>query len=649
MLGHDVTIFEAKAKPGGLNEYGLAAYKMANDFAQREVEFLLGIGGIKIEYGNALGSGLALDELRKAFAAVFIGIGIAKTNRLGIPGETLPGVRDALEFIGELRQAADKSTIAVGKNVVVIGGGNTAIDAAVQAKRLGAANVVMAYRRGEQSMTATEWERDLARTNGVMLRTGLAPTAIEGATAVSGAVRRDLRHCRRHGPQSHRPEAGRRGVRRTEAAARQDRGRCEFHDLGSRRLCRRRLHQVGRRPDRPGGGRRQARRHRGRQIRARRVMADLHCTIGGVKSVNPFWLASAPPTDKYINVKRAFDAGWGGVVWKTLGVDPPVVNASSRYGVHRDQARGIVGINNIELISDRPLDDNLREIEQLRREYPDRVIIGSLMATVDEQSWKSLAIKIANAGVQGIELNLGCPHGMCERGMGSAIGQVPEMVENTTRWVRDAVGSLPVFTKLTPNITDIVVPAEAAKRGGADGVALINTVNSIVSVDLERHVAAPDRGRQGHAWRLLRHGGQTHRAQHGAGHRPRSGDGGPRHLGHRRHHDLARRGGVHRAGRAGRAGLHRGDAVRLSHRRRHDRRPGQLHGREPVPLHRGFPRQGAAQHGRLERPQSQFRPQGLHPPGPVHRVRPLPHRLRGRGASGDPHRREARTATAPSP
>jgi dihydropyrimidine dehydrogenase (NAD+) subunit PreA len=220
-------------------------------------------------------------------------------------------------------------------------------------------------------------------------------------------------------------------------------------------------------------------------------MADLHCTIGRVESINPFWLASAPPTDKYINVKRAFDAGWGGVVWKTLGIDPPVVNASSRYGVHRDTARGIVGINNIELISDRPLEQNLREIEQLRREYPDRVIIGSLMAPVDEQSWKSLAVKIANAGVQGIELNLGCPHGMCERGMGSAIGQVPEMVENTTRWVREAVGSLPVFTKLTPNITDIVVPAEAAKRGGADGVALINTVNSIVSIDLDNMTPRP--------------------------------------------------------------------------------------------------------------------------------------------------------------
>jgi len=220
-------------------------------------------------------------------------------------------------------------------------------------------------------------------------------------------------------------------------------------------------------------------------------MADLHCSIGGVESINPFWLASAPPTDKYINVKRAFEAGWGGVVWKTLGVDPPVVNASSRYGVHRDERGGIVGINNIELISDRPLDENLREIERLRREYPDRVIIGSLMAPIEEDAWKGLAEKILNAGVQGLELNLGCPHGMCERGMGSAVGQVPEMVEQTTRWVKTVAGKLPVFTKLTPNITDIVVPAEAARRGGADGVALINTVNSIVSVDLNSMAPTP--------------------------------------------------------------------------------------------------------------------------------------------------------------
>lgn len=219
-------------------------------------------------------------------------------------------------------------------------------------------------------------------------------------------------------------------------------------------------------------------------------MADLKCTIAGIESINPFWLASAPPTDKYINVVRAFEAGWGGVVWKTLGEDPPVVNVSSRYGVHKDGNRGILGINNIELISDRPLETNLEEIRRIRKEWPDRVIIGSMMAVIEERAWKDLAVRIAEAGVHGIELNLGCPHGMCERGMGSAIGQVPEMVEKVTRWVKEAV-DIPVFTKLTPNITNILWSAEAAQAGGADAVSLINTVNSIVSVDLDEMAPTP--------------------------------------------------------------------------------------------------------------------------------------------------------------
>lgn len=225
-------------------------------------------------------------------------------------------------------------------------------------------------------------------------------------------------------------------------------------------------------------------------------MADLKCTIAGIESINPFWLASAPPTDKYINVVRAFEAGWGGVVWKTLGEDPPVVNVASRYGVHKDGNRGILGINNIELISDRPLETNLEEIRRVRKEWPDRVIIGSMMAVIEEKVWKDLAVRIADAGVHGIELNLGCPHGMCERGMGSAIGQVPEMVEKVTRWVKEAV-DIPVFTKLTPNITNILWSAEAAQKGGADAVSLINTVNSIVSVDLDEMAPTPVVGGKG--------------------------------------------------------------------------------------------------------------------------------------------------------
>ncbi|MGV6851889.1 MAG: NAD-dependent dihydropyrimidine dehydrogenase subunit PreA [bacterium] len=219
-------------------------------------------------------------------------------------------------------------------------------------------------------------------------------------------------------------------------------------------------------------------------------MADLKCKIAGIESINPFWLASAPPTDKYINVVRAFEAGWGGVVWKTLGEDPPVINVSSRYGVHKNNQQQIIGINNIELISDRPLEVNLAEIRQVRTEWPDRIIIGSMMAVIEERAWKDLAIKIAESGVHGIELNLGCPHGMCERGMGSAIGQVPEMVEKVTRWVKEVV-DIPVFTKLTPNITNILWSAEAAQKGGADAVSLINTVNSIVSVDLDQMAPTP--------------------------------------------------------------------------------------------------------------------------------------------------------------
>ncbi len=226
-----------------------------------------------------------------------------------------------------------------------------------------------------------------------------------------------------------------------------------------------------------------------------RSKPSLKCNVAGIESINPFWLASAPPTDKYINVVRAFEAGWGGVVWKTLGEDPAVVNVSSRYGVHKNRGN-IVGINNIELISDRPLQTNLDEIIRVRKEWPDRVIIGSMMAVIEERAWKELAVKIAETGVQGIELNLGCPHGMCERGMGSAIGQVPEMVEKVTRWVKEVV-DIPVFTKLTPNITNILWSAEAAQKGGCDAVALINTVNSITSVDLDLMAPTPTVGDQG--------------------------------------------------------------------------------------------------------------------------------------------------------
>ncbi|MTH79677.1 NAD-dependent dihydropyrimidine dehydrogenase subunit PreA [Paracoccus aestuariivivens] len=215
-------------------------------------------------------------------------------------------------------------------------------------------------------------------------------------------------------------------------------------------------------------------------------MADLRSNFIGIKSPNPFWLASAPPTDKEVNVRRAFQAGWGGVVWKTLGSEgPPVVNVNGpRYGVVYGADRRVLGINNIELITDRPLEVNLREIKSVKRDYPDRALVISLMVPCDEESWKAILKQVEDTGADGVELNFGCPHGMAERGMGSAVGQVPEYIEMVTRWVKQH-SRMPCIVKLTPNITDVRKPAEAAKRGGADAVSLINTVNSITSVDLD--------------------------------------------------------------------------------------------------------------------------------------------------------------------
>src|SRR5689334_7603465 len=225
-------------------------------------------------------------------------------------------------------------------------------------------------------------------------------------------------------------------------------------------------------------------------------MADLRNNFVGIKSPNPFWLASAPPTDKKYNVERAFKAGWGGVVWKTLGEDPPIVNVSSRYGGVSLNGSRMMGFNNIELISDRPLEVNLQEIKETKGNWPDRALVVSLMVPCNEQSWKNILKRVEETNADGVELNFGCPHGMSERGMGSAVGQVPEYIEMVTRWCK-ANTRMPCLVKLTPNVGDIRQPARAAKRGGADGVSLINTINSITNVDLDVMAPMPTVGGKG--------------------------------------------------------------------------------------------------------------------------------------------------------
>ncbi len=178
--GHDVTILEAREKSGGLNEYGIATYKAVDDFASREVDYVTAIGGITIEHGKALGRDFSLSDLTAQYDAVFLGMGLSGVNGLGSDGENLAGVEDAIDFIAKLRQAKDKATIPVGRRIVVIGGGMTAIDVAIQAKLLGAEEVTICYRRGKQNMNASEYEQDLAASKGVIIRHWLAPKSIIG-------------------------------------------------------------------------------------------------------------------------------------------------------------------------------------------------------------------------------------------------------------------------------------------------------------------------------------------------------------------------------------------------------------------------------------------------------------------------------------
>jgi len=216
-------------------------------------------------------------------------------------------------------------------------------------------------------------------------------------------------------------------------------------------------------------------------------MADLSIDFAGIKSPNPFWLASAPPANTGEQVMRAFDAGWGGAVWKTLG--DPIVNVSSRFAAVDLGNYKMMGLNNIELITDRPLSVNLKEITEVKKRYPKHVIIASLM-TETREDWRVLIKKCEDAGVDGLELNFGCPHGMCERGMGSSVGQEPKLITEITSWVKE-FAKTPVLVKLTPNTGDITEAGIAAAKGGADGISLINTIKSIIGVDLERMVPLP--------------------------------------------------------------------------------------------------------------------------------------------------------------
>jgi dihydroorotate dehydrogenase subfamily 1 len=216
------------------------------------------------------------------------------------------------------------------------------------------------------------------------------------------------------------------------------------------------------------------------------VTADLSITVNGMKFDNPFVLGSGPPGTNGKVIARSYDLGWGGMVCKTFSLDASkVINTAPRYAKHRGRGTDdVIGFQNIELISDRPYNDWIDDLKQLKKNYKNKVLVASIMEEYNKDAWQRITREVQETGVDGFELNLSCPHGLPERKMGMAMGENPDIVEEVVGWVKE-VAKIPVWAKMTPNVGNPTVPAAAALKGGADGIAMINTILSVTGIDLK--------------------------------------------------------------------------------------------------------------------------------------------------------------------
>jgi len=533
--GVAVTIFDESPRAGGLADHGIVPWRMARTTIATETAELERAGAT-IVVNCLVGRDLDPADLLDQHGAVILALGLGRAQALGIAGEDLPGVVDALDVIRAAIDPQPGAAPIIGKRVGVIGGGSTAFDAAAAAVKLGADEVTLFYRRTAAESPAYPHAITLARELGVAIRWLTAPTRIDGAARVASAgfVRMALgdpdasgrrrpieitdsgftvsldtivRAVGQEAPSSADAIVAALGVPLRDGKA--------VVDPATGRTTSPRVWAIG---DIASGGKEVVNAVQAGKLAARSVIdalglrtrieplrravdstvpgVDLSVDMAGIKSPNPFWLASCPISNNAEMVQRAFDEGWGGAVWKTIG--DQIRNVTARLGTFEYAGKKIVGINNIELISDRPTDVNIAEIAETKRKYPDNAVVISLMVEAKREAWHEILAKCNDTGADGYELNFGCPHGMSERGMGAAIGQVPEYVQMITEWVMEKA-EMPVLVKLTPNITDIRYPGRAAKAAGADGIALINTISSLIGVDLDTWAPRPDvRGKGSH-------------------------------------------------------------------------------------------------------------------------------------------------------
>ena len=526
LLGYATVVFEKMPEPGGQLRYGIPDHRLSSELVAHEIGLVRELG-VQFECGHAISTRAELEALfEQGFDALFLAPGYDRPYSLGLQAEAVAGVYSWVDFLAQSKDSQARARLAAavtGQNVVVVGGGAVAMDCAVTAKHLGADRVYAVALEAMEELPADEDEMHLAFREGIRFKPNSRLTRIAADNGVVKAVHGVEIRWLKPGhfvPQNAADVAGSEFA--LPAAIVVEAIGAGFSAEVSAMLSG--LETVNGRP-RPasttmrlsdprvfGGGDLVA---PGKTVaasvldgkRAAKAIAEafplrepvaipratrpsLAIEFCGVRCVNPFFLSSSPVGNTAEMIARAFDAGWGGAVYKTLNLerDFEVIDPTPRLNALHHGHERFIGLQNMEQISERPLADNLEDIAWLKKQYPDRVLVASIMGYSDE-GWRELATRSEAAGADMLELNVSCPQMACE-GAGHRVGQDNELLERYSRVVKESV-SIPVMVKLTPNVTDMLPSALAAKRGGADALAAINTVRAISEIDLESFVPMP--------------------------------------------------------------------------------------------------------------------------------------------------------------
>jgi dihydropyrimidine dehydrogenase (NAD+) subunit PreA len=520
--GAEVTVFEAQPKAGGILRYGIAAFRLGDELIDQEVARIEAMG-VEIRTGTPVeGEGAAAELLKQGFDAVYVGTGLQAGNRVPVEGNDLPQAVTALEFLSSANvdgAAGAGYQLVHDKDVAVIGGGSVAMDAANQAREFGAKRVYAISLEALAELPADDEEIALAQEHHVIFLPQTRVTRIaaqSGAVAGIETVEIDWKEPGQLTPDNAEDRAGTEGKLRVQAvifAIRQthdERARAVVGGLDASPagwlVADEQTGQTSAAAVYAGGdvtsggatvvravadGKRATAAILPKVEAPARQRPSLELEFCGLRFPNPFCLSSSPVSNTYEMCARAFDAGWGGIYYKTLGLEQKfkVYHPSPRLNaVHYEGVRTAVGIQNVEQITDRPLKDNLADITRLRKEYPDQVVCVSIMG-FSREDWTLLAKMSEEAGAQLLELNFSCPQ-MAAEGAGHKVGQAEDLIEMFTADAKKGC-SIPVIAKMTPNVTDMVPVALAAQRGGADGVSAINTIKAISHLDLAKQAPMP--------------------------------------------------------------------------------------------------------------------------------------------------------------